>query len=130
MDYSLLVGIHERGATGMGTRHQSVTLTYEFLQRQTETSLTQIEQPIEQVQRKGLTIWTEFDGGVQGCAQRGQEHADVYFMGVIDILQRYNSVKRMENFFKGFKYDRSSISAVDALTYARRFVNFLTDHST
>jgi hypothetical protein len=53
---------------------------------------------------------------------------EIYFMGIIDILQQYNTVKRVENFFKGFSHDPAMISAVPAIQYAERFVAFLSEH--
>ena len=55
---------------------------------------------------------------------RTREH-EIYFAGVIDILQQYNHVKTVENFFKGFVHDRDQISAVPAQQYADRFIEFL-----
>ena len=55
---------------------------------------------------------------------RTREH-EIYFAGVIDILQQYNHVKTVENFFKGFVNDRNQISAVPAQQYADRFIEFL-----
>lgn len=50
-------------------------------------------------------------------------------MGIIDILQVYNTNKRLENFFKGFSHDRKQLSAVDPSLYAERMVNFLLTNS-
>ena len=54
----------------------------------------------------------------------------IYFMGIIDILQQYNSKKTMETFFKGFKHDAQKISAVDPRYYAERFIEFIERNST
>ena len=58
---------------------------------------------------------------------RTREH-EIYFAGIIDILQQYNHVKTVENFFKGFVHDRNEISAVPAQQYAERFVEFLDEN--
>lgn len=55
---------------------------------------------------------------------------EVYFMGIIDILTRYNTKKKLEHFFKGFKHKRSRISCVNARSYARRFCEYLKDNSS
>jgi 1-phosphatidylinositol-4-phosphate 5-kinase len=34
---------------------------------------------------------------------------EIYFMGIIDILTPYNLKKKMENFFKGLRYDKVRI---------------------
>jgi hypothetical protein len=40
----------------------------------------------------------------RGQAITGKE---IFFMGIIDYLQYYNRKKAAENFFKGFRYDRT-----------------------
>ena len=59
--------------------------------------------------------------------ERGRE---IYFCGVIDILQQYNLRKRSETFFKSFTNDSKLISSVDAFTYATRFVRFIGDNTS
>jgi len=68
------------------------------------------------------------DHGVQSRLADGSKGNEVYFVGVIDILQQYNALKRAETFFKSFKYDSRQISAVDPKWYARRFVEFTANH--
>ena len=51
-----------------------------------------------------------------GVPSVGIEDEEVYYIGIIDILQLYNTRKVAENFFKGFTYDRHEISA-GSLTY-------------
>lgn len=50
-------------------------------------------------------------------------------MGIIDILQLYNTGKKMENFFKGFTHDRTQLSAVDPQLYADRMFEFIIKHT-
>lgn len=78
--------------------------------------------------------WTfRVDGGINsrqvnaesGAEMRGSE---IYFVGVIDILQVYNTSKRLETFFKGFMDDRTQISSVSPPFYAQRFVRFMKDN--
>lgn len=68
------------------------------------------------------------DHGVQSRLVDGSKGSEVYFVGVIDILQQYNALKRAETFFKSFKYDSRQISAVDPKWYAKRFVDFTASH--
>lgn len=59
--------------------------------------------------------------------QRGDE---IYYCGVIDILQLYNMHKSGETILKGLiGYDTSKISSVDPQSYAKRFIEFLEDHT-
>ena len=68
------------------------------------------------------------DHGVQSRLGDGSRGDEVYFVGIIDILQQYNSFKRAETFFKSFKYDARQISAVEPAWYSRRFVEFVGQH--
>ncbi len=61
--------------------------------------------------------------------ERGRVAEQVYYIGIIDILQQYNFKKSGENLLRGLQYDRSQISAVDPKTYAERFVRFMADNS-
>ena len=66
----------------------------------------------------------EGEGEEEGetATRRGDE---IYYIGIIDILQQYDSRKRLENFFKGFMHDPNQISSVDSLKYAKRFISFM-----
>ena len=73
--------------------------------------------------------WTKrHDGGINSQYNniRGD---DIYYIGVIDILQRYNINKRVETIFKSIQYDSNEISSVNAKMYATRFVTFIREHS-
>ena len=50
----------------------------------------------------GSSLFNSYYGGIKSTP----ETCEVYFMGIIDILQVYNASKQMENFFKGFTHDR------------------------
>lgn len=49
----------------------------------------------------------------------------VLYLGIIDILQDYNTGKKIEHAYKSLKFDSLSISAVDPLLYSRRFLAFI-----
>ena len=61
-------------------------------------------------------------------SKNGERGEEIYYMGVIDILQVYNGTKKMENFFKSLVHDGKTISAVDPDTYGKRFLGFLENH--
>lgn len=72
--------------------------------------------------------WTgRVDGGINSRVgrHRGDE---IYYCGVIDILQQFNAMKRMENTIKGMYQDAKKISCVDSQFYAERFVKFLSEN--
>ncbi|XP_031743775.1 phosphatidylinositol 4-phosphate 5-kinase 8 isoform X7 [Cucumis sativus] len=49
----------------------------------------------------------------------------VLYMGIIDILQEYNVMKKLEHAYKSFRFDPVSISVVEPHLYATRFISFL-----
>ena len=55
---------------------------------------------------------------------------EIYFMGVIDILQLYNMRKRSETVMKSMFVRREELSSVDAISYGDRFIQFMTDVSS
>ncbi|GET92564.1 phosphatidylinositol-4-phosphate 5-kinase-like, putative [Leishmania tarentolae] len=50
---------------------------------------------------------------------------EVYYLGIIDVLQTYNSVKKLESFAKGFVSDRRCISVIAPDKYADRLYKVL-----
>jgi 1-phosphatidylinositol-4-phosphate 5-kinase len=49
----------------------------------------------------------------------------VLYLGIIDILQKYNTKKKIEHAVKSRQYDSVSISAVDTQFYSERFLKFI-----
>ncbi|KAH7425661.1 hypothetical protein KP509_11G065000 [Ceratopteris richardii] len=49
----------------------------------------------------------------------------VICLGIIDILQEYNTLKKLEHAYKSLQFDSVSISAVDPELYSQRFQDFL-----
>jgi len=70
--------------------------------------------------RKDFGINSELGG------ERGDE---IYYLGVIDILQQYNIRKRGENLVKSISYDSTQISSVHPSLYASRFSKFILENS-
>ena len=50
---------------------------------------------------------------------------EIYYLGVIDILQEYNWWKKAETVIMGTIHDKEHISSVDPRTYATRFIDFM-----
>mmetsp|Transcript_26929 Transcript_26929/g.50305 ORF Transcript_26929/g.50305 Transcript_26929/m.50305 type:complete len:767 (+) Transcript_26929:20-2320(+) len=74
--------------------------------------------------------WTgRYDGGINSRLSDGTRGDYIYYIGVIDILQQYNAAKRFETVFKGITHEKSDISSVDSVSYAKRFVKFMTDNT-
>ncbi|UIZ23834.1 hypothetical protein KXD40_009499 [Peronospora effusa] len=68
------------------------------------------------------------DGGICGRDQHGRKNGFVYFLGIIDILQQYNTRKIAETFFKGLRHNRKHISAVEPEFYGDRFIEYMEKH--
>ncbi len=78
--------------------------------------------------RVHVPIFTTEDGGVHGADKSGAWNGEIYYIGIIDILQVYNVRKGAETLLKGLKYDKKEISSVNPSLYAKRFVKFLEDN--
>eukprot|EP01041_Mallomonas_annulata_P000655 gene656-1267_t len=118
MDYSLLVGIHDGKSSTQGSRHQGVQLSE---QPGTYSRYSSIATDATDGSGCGSgggggsvskNIWRRCHNGFPSAKSDGKE---VYFFGIIDILQAYNTKKK--------------ISAVDPDFYARRFTEFIMRHS-
>ena len=48
-------------------------------------------------------------------------------MGVIDILQTYDTKKQVENVYKTWRYKGTAISAVESGAYASRFEEYMSE---
>lgn len=73
------------------------------------------------------SIFCSCDGGIASYAEDtdNNEGDETYFMGIIDILQLYNTGKKMETFFKGLSQDKTQLSSVNPSMYANRMVDFI-----
>lgn len=74
------------------------------------------------------SLFCRDEGGIYGRDRYGRKNGFVYFLGVIDILQQYNSRKIAETFFKGIRHNRKQISSVNPTFYGDRFIEFMEQH--
>jgi len=51
---------------------------------------------------------------------------DIYFIGIIDILQRYTAGKKIETALKSISFRGEGISCVEPWTYGQRFLSYLS----
>ena len=77
-------------------------------------------------ERVPLSIFQRDDGGFWGQNPDGTPNNEIYYLGIIDILQQYNTSKYAETMIKSVSSDRATISCVPPGEYADRFVNFLS----
>jgi len=50
----------------------------------------------------------------------------IIFFGIIDILQKWNSKKKIAGFTKSLTNEKKELSTVRPIFYAQRFSDFLT----
>jgi len=77
--------------------------------------------------------WNLEHGGLRSVDGDGNDTNCVYYLGIIDILQEFNMVKRLESAYKSRRQvlageDPNLISAVDSSIYGKRFVDFIAKH--
>lgn len=82
-----------------------------------------------QVLAFGHHPWTARpDGGINSRTSDGRRGNEIYYCGVIDILQAYNMRKQSESIFKSFYQDTDKISSVNPDRYAARFTQFMDEN--
>ena len=88
MDYSLLVGVHK------------VVEGEQVLSREATVET--------QKDRGRLTLLHQDEGGLLTPVTDGTGTRELYYIGIIDILQSYNAEKHVAHFFKSMKYNHVS----------------------
>jgi 1-phosphatidylinositol-4-phosphate 5-kinase len=71
-------------------------------------------------------IFYQYEGGMRATGEHNEPADAIYYLGIIDILTPYTLYKRVEHLAKSFKYDGDTISAVDPVLYASRFLRFMS----
>ncbi|GAA6106392.1 phosphatidylinositol 4-phosphate 5-kinase type-1 beta isoform X1 [Tachysurus ichikawai] len=123
MDYSLLLGIHvldtqnHREADGSGVdgrRPVGQRVLY-------STAMESI-----QGGSKAAEVITTDDtmGGIPARTNRGEKL--LIFLGIIDILQSYRFIKKLEHSWKALVYDGDTVSVHRPSFYANRFLKFMS----
>ncbi|KAF0697469.1 Aste57867_11853 [Aphanomyces stellatus] len=76
----------------------------------------------------GGSIFCRDAGGMYARTPNRKRTGEIYFVGIIDILQQYNERKIAENGWKRFVYNKNDISAVPPGHYGSRFLEFVEAH--
>ena len=86
------------------------------------------EKRMEAQKKVPLSVFQRDDGGFWGMNDDGTPNNEIYYVGIIDILQQYNMIKFTENKWKSWFSSAGSkkISALPPKQYARRFIEFIT----
>lgn len=140
MDYSLLLGVHWRDkpeplvhTLGMGRTPSSANRLLKadgHKNKAKRDGLLRVGSLMAKRPERTHTSefqqddggWCSIDTTDAGVDVSGKE---IYFMGIIDYLQYYNTRKRAETFVKSCKYKTETISAVPPGLYSRRFCSFM-----
>lgn len=125
MDYSLLLGIHDRRKPKFKISHAktesmpSQGLTPLSLKKKSKSIIS-----ADQMEEIPITLG---DIG-RGILSPLENQRYIYWIGIIDIFQVYNTKKKLEYQVKGKWNSKKAISAVPAQMYAIRFLDFIRPH--
>lgn len=76
-----------------------------------------------------VPLFQQDEGGIQSVRLEDKEdkskYYEIYYIGIIDFLQKYNKKKKLANFAKSFKYDKEGLSTVDPTYYMNRFLKMV-----
>jgi hypothetical protein len=127
MDYSLLVGI-------CGMRGDAASLRKALADLHGATN--------EHDRHRLYSLWspsieteTEAGGDLMREGMEGEQVAQAFLLGICDVLQEYNTFKRLETFVKTRMYsiegiDPKGLSVVDPERYGKRFLRFVQEHTS
>ena len=123
MDYSLLIGVHGRDPLQVPGYIPPDINHYNEETNVGKTHHTKGEKEV----KIPLSLFKRDDGGFWGMNDDGTLNNEIYYIGIIDILQQYNLLKFTENKYKSyFSQDCSTkISALPPQRYAKRFMEFI-----
>ena len=123
MDYSLLIGVHGRDPFQVPGYIPPDINHYNEETNVGKTHHTKGEKEV----KIPLSLFKRDDGGFWGMNDDGTLNNEIYYIGIIDILQQYNLLKFTENKYKSyFSQDCSTkISALPPQRYAKRFMEFI-----
>lgn len=134
MDYSLLIGIHNK-KSGKPDRQEMYVFDpsgegmrpNQLRRALSRTSPHPVSMPTSPTSPKREIIFYNDDGGFQATDGHDQPLDEIYYLGVIDCLTPYTFLKRIETWTKSLKHTRGTISAVPAQEYGERFFEFMKD---
>ncbi|CAM9478500.1 unnamed protein product [Ectocarpus sp. 6 AP-2014] len=65
------------------------------------------------------------DGGID--SEGDQDPKEIYWLGVIDVLQVYTNMKHAETWYKAIGRVKNELSCVDPALYCERFISFMEE---
>ncbi|KTW27714.1 hypothetical protein T552_02154 [Pneumocystis carinii B80] len=151
MDYSLLVGIHDlslgnkehiRGNILSVFNPDSEQIHNSLKQGQSISSANELRKIVSTIgpvslnstsnelsdpdfTRKDFIFYSD-DGGFRATQEDNLPGDSIYYIGIIDLLTKYNIIKKVEHFWKGLSHSKAQVSAIPPSGYASRFFKFIT----
>ncbi|GAB2291058.1 hypothetical protein Dimus_025314 [Dionaea muscipula] len=142
MDYSLLLGIHKE-AHHQGTFDDNCASTEEsilgFSVQQGHKRDPTLADFFDPMDRPGFRFGTKLparavkvprsDRGSVSLSRRvttEESYNVILYFGIIDFLQNYNMMKRIEHAYKSIQYNSKAIPAINPRAYSARFQDFMS----
>ncbi|XP_053264818.1 phosphatidylinositol 4-phosphate 5-kinase type-1 beta isoform X4 [Podarcis raffonei] len=128
MDYSLLLGIHILDSAAKEREGETSQSTSDSKRPGGQRVL--YSTAMESIQGPGksgdcvITESTNTMGGIPAKSHKGEKL--LLFMGIIDILQSYRLIKKLEHSWKALVYDGDTVSVHRPSFYADRFLKFMS----
>ncbi|KAK1087776.1 Phosphatidylinositol-4-phosphate 5-kinase [Friedmanniomyces endolithicus] len=82
----------------------------------------------DEAHRKDFYFYAD-DGGFQATREDDRPGDEIYYLGIIDCLTRYNIIKKAEHCWKGMGGHESQISPIPPDRYGERFVRFISGNT-
>ncbi|XP_061298862.1 putative PIP5K1A and PSMD4-like protein isoform X4 [Pezoporus flaviventris] len=125
MDYSLLVAIHNMDLAQREHALADGTLQADMRRPAAQKALySTAMESIQGEARRGGTIETDDQmGGIPARNAKGERL--LLYIGIIDVLQSYRLVKKLEHSWKALVHDGDTVSVHRPSFYAERFQRFM-----
>ncbi|KAM8986291.1 phosphatidylinositol 4-phosphate 5-kinase type-1 alpha isoform 2-T2 [Ara ararauna] len=125
MDYSLLVAIHNMDLAQREHAMADGTLQADMRRPAAQKALySTAMESIQGEARRGGTIETDDQmGGIPARNAKGERL--LLYIGIIDVLQSYRLVKKLEHSWKALVHDGDTVSVHRPSFYAERFQRFM-----